>query len=88
MTDRIQRWENLCCQGCDAADSFVDLKALRFKPGGGMVPELVGYACFACGQKADTNRMQQALERRKRLQELEQLSRDLGVPMALPQEGT
>lgn len=84
VTDRIQRWENLRCTFCES-ERFQAQYALRFKPGGGMVPDLVGYVCSGCGQKADPNRMQQDLERRKRLVELEQLSRDLGVPLGLPE---
>jgi len=71
----IATWEDLACP-CGGI-TFLQLMALRAKPGGGTTIGPAGWQCSQCGDKADIATMQRGAQRRQRLAELKALEEEI-----------
>ncbi len=74
-TGLISTWEDLAC-ACGGT-TFLQLMALRAKPGGGTTIGPAGWQCSVCGARADMATMQRERQRRHRLAELKALEAEI-----------
>lgn len=61
---------------CESGD-FVAIVKLKTSAVGGIVPEVAGYACLSCKEKADTGMLLKRLELRRKAAELTELEADI-----------
>lgn len=63
-------WDNLVCD-CGSVQ-FVPVIALRWKPGGGLVPQPTGkHYCVQCREVVDTAKLTDAAHKRLKQKEIE-----------------
>ena len=71
-------FSTLACPACDGV-VFVGIVHLRHKPGGGLVPEPMGFACQGCHMVVDIGLALQAYTLKQKREELRSLEEELGV---------